>query len=569
MVCRRLVWFGVSCLVVLAPARAAAQAKDAFVQALVDLVETADGRGGDDGPRLAVIVEQLAGALQAWDARVRGVEAGLQSEVAGAPPPVAARMRATLGLAYLERGRTLEALEQFDRAQALDAAFVETYLLRADALAVLGRRADAAAAARAAWERSPESVTNAYLLLRRLGPQASSEAVAAPLRVLESGLTATPAPVAVSWLAGAARLVDDAASTGPVFALAAYGGVVEAVRQARYADAVARARVAVAGDPLVTDAALKRPEVREAGRALSEGRGAEAAMRLEALDPARASAQLQRLAGLAHLAAADHPRSLVALRAAVRLAPLDERAHLALADVLVASGAADAAVASLRRTVQVIPRSGQAQWALGRLLQAGGREAEALAAFERAARIGPFVGASHVLAAIGRLHHNQLALDAAAEAYAARVALVPADPAAHLALADVWRAQDRRDAALAEYLIAARLEPGNARTLATIGQLHAAAGRDADAVAVWRLALAADGGHLEARYALSRALLRLGRTAEADEELRRFQEVQARALTDERQKFLDNARRLQNAVGEAPAPAGSAGVGAAGGEVPR
>lgn len=566
MVCRRLVWLAVFCLAVLAPARASAQARDAFVQALVDLAETADGRRGSDGSRLPEIVEQLAVALQAWDARVRGVEAGLQSEIAAAPQKAAARMRATLGLAYLERGRAADALGQFDLAQALDATFVEARLLRADALATLARTADAAGAARAAWELSPGNVTNAYLLLRRLGPQAQGDAVAAPLRTLASGLGASPAPVAVSWLAGAARLLDDAASTGPVFALAAYGPVFEAVRQARYADAVTRARLAVGTDPLATDSALRRPGVQDAARAMGEGRHAEAAGRFEALDPARGSAQLQRLAGLAHLAAGDHARSLVALRAALRLAPLDERAHLALADALVASGDADAAMASLRRTVQAIPRSGQAYWALGRLLQAGGQEAEALAAFERAARIGPFVGASHVLAAIGRLRHNQLALDGAAEAYAARVDLAPADPAAHLALADVWRAQDRRDAALAEYLIAAHLEPGNARTLATIGQLHAAAGRDEEAVAVWRLALAADAGHLEARYALSRALLRLGRTAEAAEELQRFQDVQARALADERRKFLDNARRLQDAVDGASIPGGSAaGAGGPGG----
>lgn len=566
MVCRRLVWFGVLCVMAASPERAAAQAKDAFVQALVDLIETADGRRGDDAPRLAVAVQQLAGALQAWDAGVQGVEAGLRAEVAGAAPAAAARMRATLGLAYLERGRTLEALDQFEQAQALDGAFVEARLLRADALAVLERRADAAAAARAAWELSPDSATNAYLLLRRLGPQASGEAAAAPLRVLETGLlTATPAPVAVSWLAGASRLVDDAASTGPVFPLAAYGGVFEAVRQGRYADAVVRARAAVAADPLATDAAMRRPEVRDAGRALAGGRGAEAAARFEALDPARASAQLQRLAGLGYLAAADHVRGLVALRAAVRLAPLDERAHLALADALVASGDPDAAVTSLRRTVQVIPRSGQAQWALGRLLQTSGRETDALAAFERAARIGPFVGASHVHAAIGRLRHNALALEAAAAAYVARVDLAPADPAAHLALAEVWRAQDRRDAALGEYLIAARLDPGNARTLTTIGQLHAAAGRDADAVAVWRRALDADAGHLEARYALSRALLRLGRAAEAEDELRRFQQVQAGALADERRKFLDNARRLQDAVGGAAAPSGRPDPAGAGG----
>ncbi len=546
---RRLVWIGVLAALVLTPVQAGAQARDAFVQALVDLVERANGRAGDEGPQLTADVERLAAALSAWDAGLRRVEAGLQAEIGGAPPKAASRMRATLGLAYLERGRLADALTQLDQAESLDAAFLEARLLRADALGAAGRTRDAASAAQAAWRAADDNAVVAYRLLRRLGPAADPAMAAPPLRTLEHAAASAGAPLAVTWLAGAARLVDDAAVSAPVFPLGAYAGVFDLVRQARYAEAVARARAVVAADPLVMDPGLGRADVREAARLLAAGRAAEAASRLAAVDPARGSAQIQRLLGLAQAAAGDPVKGLEALRAAVRLAPLDERAHLALADALVAGGDADGALASLGRTVRAMPRSGQALWMQARLLESRGRGADALAAYERAGRIRPFLGASHVFAAVGRLQHTRLALDAAADAYAARVDLAPADPAAHVDLAEVYRAQDRHDAALVEYLIAALLDPGNARTLTTIGQLYSAAGRDADAVAVWRRALAADARQLEARYALSRALLRLGRTEEAADELKRFQDVQAQALADERQKFLDNSRRLQDAVG--------------------
>ena len=49
----------------------------------------------------------------------------------------------------------------------------------------------------------------------------------------------------------------------------------------------------------------------------------------------------------------------------------------------------------------------------------------ALQAYEAASRLAPFAGASIVYAAIGRLQHNTLDLDAAARAYERRVALAP------------------------------------------------------------------------------------------------------------------------------------------------
>jgi tetratricopeptide (TPR) repeat protein len=85
------------------------------------------------------------------------------------------------------------------------------------------------------------------------------------------------------------------------------------------------------------------------------------------------------------------------------------------------------------------------------------------------------------------------------------VAIAPNDRAAHFDLAEVYRAQDKLDQALVEYLAAALIDPANANTFGMIGQVEVAAGRDEQAVVMLRRAIALNEGLLEARYALSRA----------------------------------------------------------------
>jgi cytochrome c-type biogenesis protein CcmH/NrfG len=149
---------------------------------------------------------------------------------------------------------------------------------------------------------------------------------------------------------------------------------------------------------------------------------------------------------------------------------------------------------------------------------------------------------------MGRIQHTQLDLDGAISAYGIRVELTPNDAAAHIDLGDVYRAQDRFDEALAEYLIAAILDPANIRALATAAQIHAAEGRDAAAVTLLRRAVTLDASHLEARYALGRALMRLGQTEEGRRELQVFEQLQQKAMQDERRRFEENQIRIEETL---------------------
>jgi tetratricopeptide (TPR) repeat protein len=212
-----------------------------------------------------------------------------------------------------------------------------------------------------------------------------------------------------------------------------------------------------------------------------------------------------------------------------------------------ASGDPVAARETLRDIVRDLPGSAEAYWQLGRIDQARG-DADAVRSFEHAATMPLVVGRGRLLAIVGQAYHSQFKLDAAADAYAHRVRVTPNDRGARFDLGEVYRAQDKLDDALAEYLVAALLDPTSAKAFAMIGQVQVAAGRDDEAVVMLRRAVALDPAQLEARYGLSRALLRLGRVEEAQQELALFEQVQEKAMEDERRRFRDNQQKIDDAL---------------------
>ena len=144
-------------------------------------------------------------------------------------------------------------------------------------------------------------------------------------------------------------------------------------------------------------------------------------------------------------------------------------------------------------------------------------------------------------------------------AYERRVALAPRSAPAHLDLGAVYQAQDRLEDALAEYLAAALVDPTSARARASAGQLRADLGDDQGAIALLRRAVQLDANDGEARYALGRALLRVGRADESRQELAAFERIQKAAMEAQRRSFEENSRALESALregaGASPAPA--------------
>ena len=469
----RSVALAVCCLLCL-PSRSAAQPKDDFVRALIDLSQAVDG-AGQPGPGVRASLDAMAKGLAEWDAAVARVEAGFKGAITGAAPAQAVRMHATLGATYVDRGRLTEALVQPDRAATLDPSFAPAQFLRGLVHARLNQSAAAATAFAAARRGDPESPTAAYLYLRAARALAATPDRAASLDVLlKAAIAGPPAPVD---LAGPPLdLLDDASVEAPLFVPAAFTAGFRLVADGKYAEALASLRAAASADST------------------------------------------------------------------------DEHARIAKADALVASRQYEAAHGVLTDTVRRYPASGQAYWRLARLSEDGADPAAALKAYEDAARQSPIAGASLVYAAIGRLQHAALRLDAAAKAYERRALLAPRSALAHLDLASVYQAQDRLDDALVEALAAVCADPANASAFAAAGQLRADGGDDTGAVALLRHAVRLDANLGPARYALGRALLRTGRGDEAREQLAAFERIQKREMDAQRQRFEENSRALESAV---------------------
>ena len=217
-----------------------AQVKDAFIQGVADFVNAANGMSGDEGPAMTAAIDAMARGLALWDAAVARVETGLASEIGGAPAPVAARMRATLGAVYLERGRLDAALEQFDAAVRVDPDVRDVQLLRGLVYERMNRVTNAQAALRVALQQEAGNVAAAYLLLRAVSKGADAGEKTAAMKTLSEAADAAPTASRPQFMV--LDLIDDASVSAPVFVPAVYKDAAALLMQAKYGEAIATLR---------------------------------------------------------------------------------------------------------------------------------------------------------------------------------------------------------------------------------------------------------------------------------------------------------------------------------------
>ena len=464
------------------PAASSAQGRDTFVAATVHFIQASEGEFGDEGRYVTAALDEMGRALADWDAALTRTAAALTSEAVAAPPAAAASMHTALAAAYLERGQFTDALEQLERATHLAPALTDAYLLKGLVLERLGRAEASAAAYRAASSQSGENLAGAYIVAAASLQSGADRAAAA---------AAAGKLLAAVMTGGAARLVfptdsflDDASSAAPLLPVARYAPAFALLRQAKYGDALAALRAAAASDPLLR---ASSPDLVGAGGALRAGDAAGAIERGSApLASRTGSGQAHRVLGRAYQASGDVARAIEHLRQAVRLDPEDERARLALSSALVAAGRSGEARVALADAIRRLPASGQAQWQMGQLAVRSGDWPAAAGAFEAAARLGPLAGAAALHEARARVFAQQRDPVRVRQAYRDRVAAIPHDSRARLDLGGAYRAAGLLDAALLECLAAALLDPANADTRATCGEILADLGRDADAAALGR-----------------------------------------------------------------------------------
>lgn len=533
-------------LAVLAPVNAHAQ-RQPFIDHLITVRSLLFGPYGDEGDRIVNEIDRLSAALAHWDDSVLAQERKLS-----APVPVAvtraarAEQRSAMAAVLVGRGRFGAALFEIDAALAFNPGRRQLHALRGRLLDAFERPAEAAAAYHRAWDLGRASVSSAYLALSATADD-STDVDTTPMGTLLDAQRRAASPSADRSAVEPIRelaLIPDGASKTPVFAPAAYAAAFSAIAAGRYALALGRLRAAAQRDPLIVDPASRSRAMALGIARLRAGMMADAIAPLEAAASAYPdSSEAHRILGTAYGAAGDSVNAAAHLQRAVVLAPRDERSRLALARAWRDAGHLEAAEQSLRETIAVLPYSAESRWMLGGILERTGRGLEAARELEAAANASVIAGRAGLYWRAAEVYDRHQEFDRVVALLRERVRLDPNNPLFHRQLGLVQSRLGQHDEAFAELTMADLLGGADAETLAAIGQIHLDADRLEDAAAAARRAIALAPDRREARYVLGRALLRLGRSAEAQEQLDAFQHLRARAMDDQRRTFeIDTLR---------------------------
>ena len=520
----------------------------AFQKALVELTGAIEGTYGDEGPLIGPTLDRMSEALAVWNREIAAAETAVTALSNAAESDILTR-RVSLARMYAERGRFTDALLQLDASLRLDPRRAEAHMLRGIVLRALRRHAEAAEAflsARSADGRDPQI---AYYLSQ----SAAVTGNAAHLEEASKALTAAYRTLATGGSRGTrirfARVAafpwpDDGP---PLLPLAAYRQPYDRLARGEYETAIAELRRAAALDPLITDPAWRAASTARAVGALRQGRLAEARSLLEHSDVLETSSEAHRILGLIYWAESNYDKGVEQLTSAIRLAPRNERARLALARVLSSAGRDAEAATALEETLRVLPESALAHWWLALSLERLNRFTVARREFSEAAS-GAIAGEGQLHAAVGRSASAAADVAGAIQSFLRAVDANPNDAAHHKHLAVSLVQQDRAAEALVEFIAALLINAADAEALTGIGQIHLNAGRDAEAVdALRRATEIAPAGH-DARYALANALVRLGRSQEAAEHFVRVEQAQRQMLADRRRGMSHDVLKEEAAL---------------------
>ena len=494
--------------------------------ALRRLAEGLPGARGDEGPRIRTAVAEMRAALKQWDDALGGFRATLAA-VGGS-----ADVRVALGTAYLDRGLTSEAIDQFRQAVALAPRWGEASLLLALAYQAQDKRQQSARALTTAARATPDSPAIAYANVQQAVAIGDESEITRTLLAFRDRYdrggppTASATPSTPFLRLG---LLREKPGTAPVYVPARYADGFRLVHAVRYDEAVATLQQAIERDPLAaTDETLDARV--HAAAAMREGSLTDAIARLERAVAQRPDAtELRRMLAMAYAGDERYGQSLEQFSAAIQRDGRDERSRLTSVEILIASGQTDAAERLLVETIALLPESGQAYYRLARLYQAQSRIREAIAAFTSSAERPVLVGRDSLYETIAALRVSEGEFGDAIAASRVELEVNPNNAAAHRRLGDLYAQDGRLGESLAEFAAALFIDPRDADTHASRAQTLLRMSRFADAVAAARTAVTLRPSHEAAHYALGTALLRTGKTDEGLATLQKFEQLQAAA----------------------------------------
>ena len=523
----------VSLALVLGAATSASAQKVAFVDAFVAFHSALFGTYGDEGPEVTAALERMSASLDVWDQSRREADAQLRAR---STP----RDRA---LFYADARQFDAAIAAMRDAIAAEPARAPLHLYLGRLYEEVGQQADAIAAFQTARAIDRSDPMAAYLIGLHVSGTATAsdsdvqEALQPLLGTLMKALDGTG--LASKQPLPQFALVDDLSAKTRVFAPSAYVRGFALVSQGRFREALDAFRTAAAQDPLVSDPAGRSTNFQVGLAALRQRRGGPAIAALESVvREYPSSAEAHRVLAIVYRAAGKAPESIARFEDAVRLAPGDERARVGLGSALIEAGRLEEAERALRDAIAALPASGDARWALADVYERQDRGAEAIRVLEESTALIVVAGKVHLYWRIAELAHL-LHRDhrRVIEILTRRMRLVPNEPHAHKDLGLAYSRAGRDNEALLELLMTRLLGYEDAEMLTAIGQIHLNQSRLQQAEAALARAVSLDPAFAQARYALGRTLQRLGRAAEAVEQLNAFDRLRAAALEEQRLKY--------------------------------
>jgi tetratricopeptide (TPR) repeat protein len=147
----------------------------------------------------------------------------------------------------------------------------------------------------------------------------------------------------------------------------------------------------------------------------------------------------------------------------------------------------------------------------------------AATSFREALRLSPGLDIARLNLAIALFYGGKPA-EAAAAARAA-AAKLPANPFAHYMVGVIAKADNRLDEAAAAFARVLDIDPGDAGSLVSLGQVYAQQRKYAEALALFDRALAAEPYNVTAAYNRALALTRSGRAEDGQAAMRRFEQL--------------------------------------------
>jgi Flp pilus assembly protein TadD len=375
---------GVVSLVALQPSFAHAQI-DRFVDSVRELASAVSQPQPAKSNAIRIAADHMSSALAEWDRRIAAMEAGIKT----ADNADGYQLHIQFGVTLCARGRTADALREFDAAASLRPSSSDLQVLRALTLERLEKPESGRGAFHEAWTLDADDPAKAYYLVDRSA--ATKDELKDARKYLVDAYhhmrTATARPSIPPFVVldaipdpmTRAPVIGDDDATVEAFALLGSGRFDDAIHALRREPKSSGGHVSPATH-------FARGREMETQNRIAEARSEyEAALRGTLT---RRTAILVEMARLSQLEG-NLAEAIETFRRAARLEPNDPMIHGELAGAYIADGRTDNAFSELVAALLIDPLDAQTFAGIGQLWLDSGQYVDATDAFSRALELRP------------------------------------------------------------------------------------------------------------------------------------------------------------------------------------